>query len=86
MMITASMELDALQMQVIRLVADIHDKGYLLSIREVLQSRASAGDGLGEFSDEEMVAIREGIEDGEAGQVFTHEDVQDAMRAKIHRK
>ncbi|HEX2899265.1 MAG TPA: hypothetical protein VHS96_06065, partial [Bacteroidia bacterium] len=78
--------IEALQKQIVRLIAGINDEMYLSSIREALQAKHSK-DGGNEIivSDLESAGILQGIRDVEAGNVYSTEEVQAAARAKLKR-
>jgi predicted transcriptional regulator len=78
--------IEALQKQIVRLIAGINDEMYLSGIREALQAKHSK-DGGNEIivSDLESAGILQGIRDVEAGNVYSTEEVQAAARAKLKR-
>lgn len=78
--------IEALQMQIVRLISGIHDELYLNGIREALQAKHSK-DGGSEIvvTELESTGILQGILDVEGGRVHSTEEVQAAARAKLKR-
>jgi len=86
MMQVPNSNIEALQLQIVRLISGINDEMYLNRIREALQAKLShEGDQEVKVTNLESAGIFKGIRDIELGSVHTHEEVQAAARAKLKR-
>jgi hypothetical protein len=82
----ARFDINALQMQIIRMVAEIRDEEYLRGVWKTLQAKASVGDRDLKVSEEEAASILQGLRDADEGHFYSTEEVQDEMRALLGKK
>jgi hypothetical protein len=84
----ASHNIEALQMQIVRLIAGIEDKAFLEGMREALIARfarteVQEAEEAAEVSELEMTGIRKSIQQIESGKYRSSEEVMAKMKAKL---
>ena len=76
--------IEAIQMQIVRLIAGITDEAYLIHLREGLQQNKLATSSE-EISSLEKEWVMRSLKDVDKGHLYSNEEIQAQMRAKLQR-